>query len=209
MSVRVKICGLTRAVDVQAALDAGADAIGLVFAGGPRALEPAVAAPLAAQASGRALRVALFLDPDEETVRGVLDAVEIDLLQFHGMESNAFCAGFGRPFIKAVPVADAPTGRDPGEPWPDATGILYDAHRPGGRGGTGRSLNWSELPGSAKPVWLAGGLAPGNVARAIRAARPWAVDVSSGVEAAPGIKDHDRIRRFIEEARNASNEREQ
>ena len=209
MSVRVKICGLTRADDMAAALAAGADAVGLVFAGGPRHLAAETAAPLAAQAGGRALRVGLFLDPEPDAVRRVLAVVDLDLLQFHGSEDNDFCAGFGRPFIKAVPVSNVATDHDPCAAWPDAAGVLYDAHRPGGRGGTGRALDWRALPRSAKPLWLAGGLVPSNVAEAIRAARPWAVDVSSGVEAAPGIKDHDRIRRFIEEARNASNEREQ
>ena len=200
MSLTVKICGLTRASDVAAAVQAGADALGFVFAASPRRITAAQAAALTAPLPGRIIRVGLFMNQSLEELEDVLDAVDLDLIQFHGDEDNAFCTGFGLPFLKAVsmysedPEAEARS-------FPDAAGILVDSHAPGGAGGTGRSFVWDRRPATDAPLWLAGGLTPDNVAAAVRRFRPDAVDVSSGVESAPGIKDHALIRDFINNAR--------
>jgi phosphoribosylanthranilate isomerase len=200
--VRVKICGLRRAQDVTAAVMAGADALGFVFVpGSARHLEAAAALPLCRQVPAFVTRVGLFLDQRAEYVRHVLQQVPLNLLQFHGTEDAAYCRQFGLPYIKAVtmnaddPVTQAERG------YPDAAGILVDSHRDGGLGGTGQRLDWSRLRRGQLPLILAGGLDATNVAEAIRAVRPWAVDVSSGVEAAPGIKDAGAMERFISEAK--------
>lgn len=198
--VVVKICGLTRAQDVQAALDCGADALGFVFAPSPRRLDAATAARLTALAGDGIMRVGVFMDADAAAVTAVLDAVELDLLQFHGRESDDFCRAFGLPFIKAVSMVGEPSATD-FRRFPGASGFLLDSHAPGGQGGTGASFDWSREVPTDRPIWLAGGLHPDNVAEAIRACHPYAVDVSSGVEVAPGIKDAALIKRFIDNAR--------
>ena len=204
MSVRVKICGLTRPEDVASAVRHGADAVGFVFARSPRQLDADRAAGLTQGVVGGTLRVGLFMDQPAEFVQSVLDRVELDLLQFHGSESNAFCTAFELPFIKAI----AMRGGDPqaqAMAVPDASGLLLDSHAPGGAGGTGERFDWREVPEfGGRPLWLAGGLEPDNVAEAVRHFRPWAVDVSSGVESAPGIKDDDKVRRFIRRAKQAA-----
>lgn len=199
-SVRVKICGLTRASDVDAVVRNGAYAAGFVFAGGPRQVDAKLAAALTARVPDGTLRVGLFQDQPEVAVASVLSTVELDLLQFHGAEPNEFCARFGLPFIKAVSMR----GEDPervAAHYPDARGILLDSHEPGGRGGTGRAFDWGRRPAMRQELWLAGGLTAGNVRQAIRALRPWAVDVSSGVESAPGLKDPELIKKFIDAVR--------
>lgn len=201
--VRIKICGLTRAQDVSQAVDCGADYIGLVFAASPRQVDVKSARELLKPASGRASTVALFMDQATSEIAGVLAAVDFDLLQFHGQESNAFCRQFGRPFLKAVPMASAVEAKAAFDAFPDADGLLLDSHEAGSAGGSGRVFDWSEVPRSRHRIWLAGGLNPGNVATAIARVGPWAVDVSSGVERRPGIKDHGRIKTFIDAARAA------
>ncbi len=183
-TVRVKICGLTREADVDAAVHCGAYAVGFVFAGGPRLVSAEVAAGLTARVPGGTLRVGLFMDQGDWAVRGVLERVELDLIQFHGAEPNDYCNSFGLPFIKAVSML----GEDPenvARRYPDAAGILLDSHRPGGRGGTGQRFDWGRRPDIRQPLWLAGGLTPENVGEAVRVFRPFAVDVSSGVEDKP------------------------
>lgn len=197
---RVKICGLTRAGDVQAAVAAGADALGFVFAPSPRQVTVEQAAALTATVPGRIMRVGLFMDAPAIEVERVTGAVTLDLLQFHGSEDDAFCARFGLPFIKAVSMQ----GGDPGAEaarFPTAAGILLDSHEPGGAGGTGVAFDWRREVHITAPLWLAGGLNPGNVAAAVRRLRPYAVDVSSGVEIRPGIKDPALIEEFIINAR--------
>ena len=200
--VRVKICGLTRAADVELAIDAGADVVGFVFARSPRQVDEVRAAQLARVAAGRARRVGLFMDPDVREVERVLDAVDLDLLQFHGREDNAFCRAFGLPFLKAVSMLDDSADRAILN-YPDAEGVLLDSHAPGGAGGTGKTFDWNRRIASEKPIWLAGGLNPDNVAEAIQRFQPYAVDVSSGVESSPGKKDDDRVRLFISNAKQA------
>jgi phosphoribosylanthranilate isomerase len=213
---RVKICGITRHDDGIAAARAGADAIGLIFwPGTARAVTIERASAIAAALPPFVSVVGLFVDPEHAHVRATLTAVPLDLLQFHGHETPEFCREFGRPYVKALPVA---TGADRGDllecaaRYHDAAGLLFDAPPAGGvPGGTGRTFDWGALPkGLMRPLVLSGGLSAANVASAIRRVRPWAVDVSSGVEAldpsdAPikGIKDPMRIAAFIEEVRNA------
>lgn len=200
--VRVKICGLTRAADVDVAIEAGADVVGFIYARSPRQLDVTTGASLAEAAAGRAQRVGLFMDQDASQVQAVIDAVPLDLLQFHGRESNAFCRSFGLPFIKAVSMLDESADRAILS-YPDADGVLLDSHAPGGAGGTGQTFDWNRQVASEKPLWLAGGLNPDNVAEAVRRFQPFAVDVSSGVENAPGLKDPDRVRAFITNAKQA------
>jgi phosphoribosylanthranilate isomerase len=200
--VRVKICGLRRLDDLRAAVDAGADAVGLVFVpDSPRHVETESAAHLVRAVPPFVERVGLFLDADAAWVRTVLQAVPLSLLQFHGREEVAFCRQFGLPYVKAI-SAGLTSIREAEAWYADAAGILVDSHRPGGPGGTGRVVDWAKLRAGRLPLILAGGLTPDNVARAVREVRPWAVDVSSGVESAPGVKDVDAIRRFIEEAKS-------
>lgn len=199
--VRVKICGLCREEDVLAATSAGSDAMGFVFVPASRRnLTPAAAANLAALVPPFVERVGLFLDADAAWVSEVIRQVPLGLLQFHGREEAAWCRQFGLPYMKAFSAAGFAV-EEAERAFPDAAGILVDSHEPGGLGGTGRTADWSALARGRKPLVLAGGLNPDNVADAIRTVRPWGVDVSSGVERSPGIKDAGAIRRFIEEAK--------
>lgn len=205
---RVKICGLTRPEDAAAAAHLGADAIGLVFASGsPRKLNIDAAASIAAALPPFVAIVALFMDDDQQLVETVIRTLAPDLLQFHGREHAEYCESFGRRYLKAVPMAGrgseviAETARL----HPRAAGLVLDGHGLGEAGGSGRTFDWSEARAEGvPPLMVAGGLTPENVADAIRIAAPWAVDVSSGVEAAPGIKDRGRMERFINEVRRVS-----
>jgi len=200
MRVRVKLCGITRLEDARAAVAAGVDALGFVFsARSPRVIEPEAAAAIIARLPPFVTMVGLFLDPAPEQVRAVLRAVRLDILQFHGNESSSFCRDFGLRYIKALPMGGAgvDVARLAGE-HPDALAFLLDAHAPGQRGGLGEVFDWRRIPtGLDRPLVVAGGLRPDNVAAAIACHRPYAVDVSSGVESAPGIKDPDRINAFM------------
>lgn len=203
--VRIKFCGLTRADDAATAARLGADAIGMVFY--PRSsravtLEQARAVIDALPAFVTV--AALFLDPERDAVERVLRTLPIDLLQFHGDESPAFCESFERPYIKALPMADDVDLNAAARDYRHARALLLDAHARGESGGQGRTFDWRriELP---LPVVLAGGLGPDNVGRAIETVRPWAVDVSSGVESGPGIKSHERMAAFVAEVNRAGN----
>ena len=202
---RVKICGITRPRDGLAAARLGADAIGLVFhARSPRHVLPGQAAAIARELPPFVSTVALFLDADADEVRSVLRVLPADLLQFHGSEPPEFCRQFGRPYLKAIGMgAGTQAAWALAARYADAAGLLLDSHAPGTAGGTGQSFPWEALPMLARPLVLAGGLHPGNVAAAITATQPWAVDVSSGVESAPGIKDEGKMAAFIQEVRRA------
>jgi len=200
---RIKICGITRAEDAQAAAQAGADAVGLVFYGrSPRHVGIAQAAQLAAALPPFVTGVGLFVNAEAAFVREVLAQVPLDLLQFHGDESPEYCAQFARPYIKAIRVRAGVDLLQCASDFRGARGLLLDAHVEGVPGGTGATFDWNLVPRSLPlPVILSGGLDADNVAAAIRQVRPWAVDVSSGVEASRGIKDVAKIARFIREVK--------
>lgn len=204
VSTRIKVCGMTRPEDARAAARAGVDAIGLVFhPPSARAVGTDDAAAVVAALPPFVTAVALFLDPRPELVREVIDRVPIGLLQFHGSESPEFCSAFGRPYIKAVAMGG--NGAQPdavAAQHQAALGLLVDSHEAGGVGGTGNTFAWDLLAGKRDyNLILAGGLSPDNVADAVATVRPDAVDVSSGVESSPGIKDAAKIERFVEEVR--------
>ena len=201
--VKVKICGMTRVADVIAAADAGADMLGFVFAASPRQLSIERAAVLLEAVPQGVTRVALFMNDGEERVRPVIDSLPIELLQFHGSEERSYCADFGLPYIKAVAMGAGSDVIDAAALYPDAAGYLYDGHVSGASGGSGDTFDWSLLARVDKPVWLAGGLTPDNVATAVATVRPWVVDVSSGVEDAPGCKNHELMKSFIRAAKSA------
>jgi len=201
--VKVKICGLTRAQDVQAAVAAGADALGFVFAPrSRRVLEPDNALALVRQVPAFVARVGLFMDQDAAEVRRVLERVPLSLLQFHGREEAAYCRSFGLPYIKALAMGSTPSLAHAEQAYADASGLLLDSHADGQVGGTGQTFDWAEIPALGLPLILAGGLTPANVRQAVRRVRPWAVDVSSGVEDAPGVKNTDSMKTFISEAKS-------
>lgn len=198
--VRSKICGITRVEDALAAVEAGADAIGLVFyAKSPRAVNIEQAKAIVAALPPFVTSVGLFVDMPRETLQALLREVPLDLLQFHGDESPTDCEGFARPYIKALRVrADQDVARMMA-PYSGACGILLDTFVEGVPGGTGAAFDWSLVPREAgKPIILAGGLTPDNVAQAIAQVRPYAVDVSGGVEAAKGIKDAGKVKAFLQ-----------
>jgi len=200
--VRVKICGITRSVDIQAAVRAGVDALGFVFAPrSKRVLEPSLAAELVAQVPAFISRVGLFMDQESDAVASVLGRVPLNLLQFHGNEDAAYCRQFGLPYIKAVSMVSDQAVQQALDEYPDAAALLLDSHGPGGVGGTGAVFDWAMIPAASMPLVLAGGLRPGNVRRAVAQVKPWAVDVSSGVEDKPGIKNEELMREFIQEAK--------
>lgn len=204
MRTRVKICGITRPEDALAATELGADAIGLVFyPKSPRNLDVGRAAEIASALPPFVTTVALFLDARRELIEQVLEYVPIDLLQFHGDECPLDCTIYGRPYIKAIGMQGMVDVQAYADTYPDAQGFLLDSHAVGEAGGTGSRFDWSRIPALNKPVILAGGLRPENAAEAVRQARPWALDISSGVESAPGVKDRDLISAFISEVRKA------
>jgi len=201
---RIKICGITRVEDARAAVELGADAIGLVFyAPSPRNAGLDQARAIVAAIPPFVTIVGLFVDPAAEHVESVLRACSLGLLQFHGDEAPDFCGGFGLPYIKAARVrADADLVQYL-SPYQAARGWLLDAYHDQLYGGTGESFDWKLIPRDlARPVILSGGLTPDNVGAAVRQVRPWAVDVSSGVETAKGIKDAARIAAFIAGVKN-------
>ncbi len=203
MRTRVKICGITRTEDGLAAAEAGADSIGLVFyPKSPRNVSIEQAREICAALPPFVTVTALFLDPRRELVASVVDALPVDLLQFHGDECVADCTGFGRPYIKVIGMRANTRVKAYADCYADAAGILLDGHAHGAAGGSGETFDWRNIPGDlGKPVIIAGGLTPDNVAAAIRQARPWGVDLSSGVEISPGVKDHGKIAALMNEVR--------
>lgn len=204
-STRVKICGITSVADAQTALNAGADAIGLVFyAPSPRAVTIEQAREIAASVGPFVTVVGLFVNADESYVRDVLANVGLHLLQFHGDESPEFCESFHRPYMKAIRMRPELDLAGAFDKYASATAILLDAYRPGVPGGTGETFDWQRVPKqSLRPIVLAGGLTPENVASAIQATHVYGVDVSGGVESAPGKKDSQKVEQFIYNARHA------
>lgn len=206
---RVKICGITRLDDALRAADAGVDAIGLVFyPGSPRYLEATAAARWVHRIPAFVSVVGLFLDAEPSFIDGILAEIDLDLLQFHGRETPGACERHGRPYIKALGMGGA--GTDvvaQARAHVRARGMLLDSHAPGEAGGRGLRFAWDAIPAERPlPLILAGGLDAGNVAAAIHQVRPWAVDVSSAVESAPGVKDPGRMQEFMEAVRRADAE---
>nr|WP_246191691.1 phosphoribosylanthranilate isomerase [Pseudoxanthomonas gei] len=196
---------MSRAEDVRLAVELGVDYLGLVFAPrSPRKLLLGHARMLRDLVPEEIAVVALVMDNPRADVEALVEAVHPDLLQFHGAETDAFCSGFGVPYLKAIAMGG--TDEDAAAlaaGFPGAYGLLLDGHGAGEQGGSGRRFDWRRVPQLDKPVLLAGGLSSENVATAIHTARPWGVDVSSGIESSPGIKSADRMRTFVDEARRA------
>jgi phosphoribosylanthranilate isomerase len=203
MTVKVKICGITNLRDGMAAAEAGADALGLMFYDqSPRHISVEAASGLASQLPQFVLRVGVFVNAPEDLVIRAIRECGLNLLQFHGDESPGYCLQFGLMSMKAFRVQDAASLQAVRNYHTDAW--LLDAYSPGKLGGTGETFNWDlalEAQAWGRPIFLAGGLTPENVAEAVRRARPYGVDVSGGVEAAPGKKDHAKVRAFIKAAK--------
>lgn len=203
--MRVKICGITNCDDAIGAVDAGADALGLVFYGkSPRAVSAQQAAEISRSVSPFVVLVGLFVNAEVAEVEGVLARVPLNLLQFHGDEDATYCEQFGRPYIKALRMQEGLDVQAAMAEHPSARGFLLDAYRPGVPGGTGETFDWQRVPqNSGAQIVLAGGLVPENVGQAIATARPQAVDVSGGVEASPGCKDLEKVAAFIRAAKSS------
>lgn len=203
---RIKICGITRLADAEAAAEAGADALGLNFSDqSARRVDVAPAAEIARGVDGRLIRVGVFVDPDPREVGAVLDQVSLDLLQFHGEESAGLCSSFGLPYMKAHRIADRLDERAIALAYPDSCCHLLDAFVVGQPGGTGQRFDWTLVPRETPLKYvIAGGLTVENVGQAVTRMRPFGVDVSGGVEAGEkGIKDHEAVRRFVRAVRAA------
>lgn len=208
MRTRVKICGITRPEDGQEAARLGADAIGLVFwAPSPRSVDVVRARQIIAALPPFVTVVGLFVDAQPQHIEGVLSDVPLDVLQFHGDEQPSDCERFGKPYIKAVRVRALQDVAAAQACFASARGLLLDAYRPERPGGTGHTFDWGLIPHALnKPVILAGGLTPDNIAAAVRQVRPYAVDVSSGVETEKGIKSAAKVAAFIKGVRQGDDQ---
>ena len=205
--VRVKICGITRPGDAIIAAQLGADAIGLVFyPQSPRAVTIETAAEIVSVLPPFVTKVGLFVNARPDEINKVINSVMLDALQFHGDENPEQCHGFSRPFFKAVRMQDNVDLKKIAERFQKASALILDTFVEGMQGGTGKTFDWSKIPGDiGKPLILAGGLTAENVKMAIKQVKPYAVDVSGGVELDKGIKDAGKIAEFIKEVRNAEN----
>lgn len=201
MRTRVKICGFTRVEDAVCAARLGVDAIGLVFyPPSPRQVTIEQARSIAVALPAFTTVVALFVDADEARIRDVLAQVPVDCLQFHGDEPGLACRRYGKPYIKAVRMKEGIDLTEIAGHYADAAGLLLDAYHPGVKGGTGSRFDWQRIPRQCPvPIILAGGLEPGNARRAVQSVLPYALDVSSGVEAEKGIKDAAKMAAFLKE----------
>jgi phosphoribosylanthranilate isomerase len=202
---RIKFCGITRIDDVRRGVELGVDAIGLVFTrSSQRFVGISQARVIRNELPAFVSAVALFMDDEPGWIEEVVASVQPDLLQFHGAETDGFASSFARPYVKAVPMGSVADVARHASAYPNAAGLLLDSHARGARGGTGATFDWSRIPsGTGRRFLLAGGLNAANVAEAIATVRPYAVDVSSGIESAPGIKDAAKMRAFAAEVRRA------
>jgi len=203
---RVKICGITRLEDAQAAIAAGADALGFVFyPPSPRAVTVEQAAEIIRQLPPLVSTVGLFVNESAEQVSRIADQAQLDVLQFHGDESPEFCRSFSRPYFKALRMKPGLDVTEQVQQYSDARAVLLDAYRPGVPGGTGEAFDWALIPQNFPGyLILAGGLTPANIRNAVAQVKPYAVDVSGGVEAEKGVKDSQKIDLFIEEVARAN-----
>ena len=204
--VRIKICGITREEDAIAAAHLGAHALGFVFyEKSPRRIQPAAARNIIRRLPPFVTAVGLFVNADESFVRSVLAEVPLQLLQFHGDETATECERFGMPYLRAVRMRRETNLLQYAQQFAAAQGLLLDAHVEGIPGGTGQRFDWQWIPDNLSvPIVLSGGLNPDNVAEAVRQVKPWAVDVSSGVELSKGLKDHEKMKAFFDGVRHAS-----
>jgi len=204
--VRAKICGITSLEDAFQAIEAGADALGFVFyPPSPRYISMEHAADICQKLPPFVSRVGLFVDAGRQQIEQACNTLALDLLQFHGDESEADCQGFSRPYIKAIRIQTGADFQHAEAVYPSAKAILVDAYKPGVPGGTGERFDWSLLPANRrKPLILAGGLNEKNIYQAIQSVRPYAVDVSGGVEQAKGKKNHQLVSQFLNEVSRAS-----
>ncbi len=201
MKTRIKFCGITRLQDAEHAVQLGVDAIGFVFVKkSPRNITIQQAQHISEQLPPSVVRVGLFMNADANLVRQVLEQVRLNILQFHGEEDESFCNQFDLPYIKAISMLSYDALQQIGTEFPSATALLLDSHQKGEMGGSGQRFDWDLVNTTInKPIVLAGGLTPENVADAISKVKPYAVDVSSGIEASKGIKDPVKMERFIKE----------
>ena len=200
LRTRIKICGIKHTEDALKAIECGADAIGLIFVEkSPRFVSLTDARVIAESLPPFVTIVGLFMDASEEMVREALKVVPLNLLQFHGDETPEFCDQFGMPYIKVLRMRENVNVIAFSQEYPNAAGILLDTYTEAG-GGSGQTFDWSLIPEDVPvPLILAGGLNPENVASAVETVKPYAVDVSSGVESEPTMKDHKKIEQFIKE----------
>jgi phosphoribosylanthranilate isomerase len=200
---RIKFCGITRLEDLQIAVDLGVDAIGLVLCpASPRAINVQQACALIDRCGPFITRVGLFMNQDAGTISTLINEVPVDMLQFHGDESEKFCCSFGLPYLKSVAMG----GERPAVSkldYASASALLLDSNELGQPGGSGKQFDWQNIPALDRPIILAGGLDPSNVSDAIKQVRPYAVDVSSGIESAKGIKEFNKMKQFVSSVRDA------
>jgi len=211
VQTRIKFCGMTRAGDVRLAGELGVDAIGLVFAArSPRCVDLDHAVTLRDAAAPTTSVVALVMDNPVAEIEAIVQRLRPHLLQFHGSEDDASCARHGIPFLKAIAMRDVVAGDVPAllARYPSAAGFVFDGHAPGAMGGSGQRFDWNLIgqQSFARQWLLAGGLDATNVDAAVRAVRPWGVDVASGIESHPGIKDGAKMRAFVDAVRNAEHD---
>ncbi|MDB4458992.1 phosphoribosylanthranilate isomerase [bacterium] len=200
MSVKVKICGITTPEDGLMAVQAGADALGLMFyEPSPRYVTLEVATAISKSLPPLVSRVGVFVNAEKEFVQQALEMCSLDVLQFHGTESPEYCSSFGRSWIKAFRIKDETSLEELGA-YGDASALLLDSYVKGAMGGTGEAFNWelaARVVGQGKPTFLAGGLNPDNAAQAVQEVAPYALDVSSGVESSPGVKNAAKVEAFL------------
>lgn len=203
--IRIKVCGITNIEDALAAQALGADAIGMVFAKSPRRVEKEQAREIVQALPPFVHLVGVFVDEEKSVIEDIADFCRLTVLQFHGSESPEYCAGFGRLVIKAFRISQREDIERLKPYQGKVSAFLLDTYHPVFAGGTGQAFDWdmAKEAGKIGPIILAGGLNPDNIGAAIRAVKPYAVDVSSGVEMSPGKKDHDKMRLFIERAQQA------
>ncbi len=205
MRTRVKICGITRLEDAQFAVRCGVDALGFIFwSSSPRYVEPLRAREIIRQVAPFVATVGVFVNPSRDDVMHAITESGISYMQFHGEEDADFCAAFDRPYLKAFKVGQMPDLIESTRPYSAAAGLLFDAYDDHQVGGTGKTFDWNLISGTpVRPMVLSGGLNSGNIEQAIRILRPYAVDVSSGVETDKGIKDPTKMSEFFQGVRNA------
>ena len=201
---RIKFCGITRAKDMQQAVSLGVDAVGLVFAAGsPRCVHVQQACMLIDHCGPFVTRIGLFMDQDASTIKDIIRQVSLDMLQFHGQETEQFCASFGKPYLKSVAMGSYGSVLVESD-YSTASALLLDSNELGQPGGSGKTFDWKQVPQLDRPIIIAGGLNASNVGEVIKGLHPYAVDVSSGIESAKGEKDINKMREFVESVRVAN-----